>query len=547
MKQGPPLGIRERFQRKLRINLGGEEIYTKEAFELCPAGNSKSSPPTGENMPPTFSASRSRTLRWMWPLAIALLLLAGLTGCGGASRTAIPPATEPPVQATSPTQALPTQTPADEPRPDGTTFLRATMPSAPTPATPPVTAPPQPTPAEELQSDKERTNSPRATAHDLRSLVRGNNAFALDLYQVLSNGEGNLFYSPFSISQALAMTLAGARGETERQMLDTLHYELSQDRLHPSFNSLDRELASRGRSLQGEEGQYFQLNVANAIWGQQGYEFLPGFLDVLAENYGAGLRTLDFAGAPEEARVRINDWVSGETEEKIKDLLPPGAVDRLTRLVLTNAIYFNASWSWPFDKRLTQERPFYMAEGGRVEAPMMSETSQYFYGYAKGDGYQAVDVPYSLDEMSMIILLPDEGMFHEFEDSLNAEVLDRILGDIEIDYVTLTMPLFKFESQFDLGETLAGMGMPDAFGAGADFSGMTGTRELRISKVVHKAFVSVDERGTEAAAATAVAVPTSGPTKEPIPVTVDRPFIFLIRDTATGTLLFLGRMMNPKH
>ena len=188
-----------------------------------------------------------------------------------------------------------------------------------------------------------------------------------------------------------------------------------------------------------------------------------------------------------------------------------------------------------------------MAEGGRVEAPMMSETSQYFYGYAKGDGYQAVDVPYSLDEMSMIILLPDEGMFHEFEDSLNAEVLDRILGDIEIDYVTLTMPLFKFESQFDLGETLAGMGMPDAFGAGADFSGMTGTRELRISKVVHKAFVSVDERGTEAAAATAVAVPTSGPTKEPIPVTVDRPFIFLIRDTATGTLLFLGRMMNPKH
>ena len=496
-------------------------------------------------MPPAFSAAWSRTLRWMWPLTIALLLLAGLTGCGGASRTAIPPATEPPVQATTPTHALPTQTPAGEPRPDATTFLRATMPSAPTPATPPVTALPQPTPAEELRSDRERTNLPRATAQDLRSLVRGNNAFALDLYQVLSNGEGNLFYSPFSISQALAMTLAGAKGETERQMADTLQYELSQDRLHTAFNALDRELASRGKSPRDEDDHYFQLNVANATWGQQDYEFLTGFLDVLAENYGAGLRPLDFAGAPEEVRVRINDWISGETEEKIRDLLPPGAVDSRTRLVLTNAVYFNASWTWPFDKQLTQERPFHLPEGGRVEAPMMSETSKDFYGYAKGGGYQAVDVPYSLGEMSMTILLPDEGTFQEFEDSLNAEALDRILDGIEIDYVTLTMPLFKFESQFDLGETLAEMGMPDAFGADADFSGMTGTRELRISKVVHKAFVSVDERGTEAAAATAVVVPTSGPTKEPIPVTVDRPFIILIRDRATGTLLFLGRVMNP--
>ncbi len=219
-------------------------------------------------------------------MTIALILLAGLTGCGGASPTAIPPTTEPPVQATPPTHALPTQTPADEPRPDGTTFPRATVSPAPTPATPPVNAHPAPTPAEELRSDRERTNSPRATAQDLRSLVGGNNDFALDLYQVLSNGEGNLFYSPFSISQALAMTLAGARGETERQMADTLHYELPQDRLHPSFNTLDRELASRGKNPRDEDDHYFQLNVANAIWGQQGYEFLPGFLDVLAGNYG---------------------------------------------------------------------------------------------------------------------------------------------------------------------------------------------------------------------------------------------------------------------
>ena len=181
-----------------------------------------------------------------------------------------------------------------------------------------------------------------------------------------------------------------------------------------------------------------------------------------------------------------------------------------------------------------------------VGAPMMEETSEDFYGYAKGDGYQAVDVPYYPGEMSMTILLPDEGTFGEFEDSLNAEQLDRILDKIEIDYITLTMPLFKFDSEFDLGKTLDGMGMTDAFGAGADFSGMTGTRELHISIVVHKAFVSVDEEGTEAAAATAVGMLLSGPSKEPILVTVDRPFIFLIRDRATGAVLFLGRVMNPK-
>ena len=394
----------------------------------------------------------------------------------------------------------------------------------------------------EVRSDRQRNDSPRASAGDLKALVQGNNTFAFELYRELSNGQGNLFFSPFSISQALAMTLAGARGETERQMTNTLHYELPQSALHPSFNALDRELASRGRDLQAEENQFFELNIANAIWGQQGYEFLPDFLDVLAENYGAGLRPVDFAGAPEESRVKINDWVSSETQDKIKDLLPYGAVNERTRLVLTNAIYFNASWQWPFDKRLTRELPFQLAGGTMVEVPMMTETSRDFYGYVKGEGYQAVDVPYSSGEMSMTILLPDEGTFEEFEDSLNAQGLDRILDDIEIGHITVTMPLFELESEFSLDQTLAEMGMPDAFGAGADFSGMTGTRELWVSEVAHKAFVSVDEEGTEAAAATAVVVQVSGPTL----VTVDRPFIFFIRDRATGAVLFLGRVMNPK-
>ena len=225
--------------------------------------------------------------------------------------------------------------------------------------------------------------------------------------------------------------------------------------------------------------------------------------------------------------------------------MPPERIDPSTRLVLTNAIYFNASWHWPFDSRQTKVRPFHLDGGASVDVPMMTETSKDIYGYAKGDGYLAVDVPNSYGEMSKMVLLPDERDLGALENSLNADLLDRIMDDIEIDNVTLTMPPFEFESEFSLGETLAGMGMPDALGDRADFSGMVGSKGLRISEVVQKAFVSVDERGTEAAAATAVAVHVSGPNKDPIPVTVNRPFIFLIRDAATGTVLSLGRVMNP--
>ena len=347
------------------------------------------------------------------------------------------------------------------------------------------------------------------------------------------------------------MTSAGARGETLSQMAETLEHQLPKSDLHPAFNALDRTLASRGQEPggtpndAGEAAQYFRLNIANAVWGQDGRHFLPDFLDLLAEHYGAGMMGVDFVGAPDESRVRINDWVAEETEGKVKDLLPPGVIDSYTRLVITNAIYFNASWLWQFNPRDTEVRPFRLAGGGTVRVPMMTETTKEFYGYAKGNGYQAIDVPYSWGEMSMIVLLPDEGALEEFEGSLDSEMLDRIIDDIKTDYVTLTMPLFEFESEFSLGDTLAGMGMPGAFGDGADFSGMTGSRDLWISEVVHKAFVSVDEEGTEAAAATGVVMLTSGTSKEPIEVTVDRPFIFLIRDTGTGTVLFLGRVSNP--
>jgi serpin B len=392
-------------------------------------------------------------------------------------------------------------------------------------------------------SDKPRETSPDVSEADLALLIEGNSAFAFDLYQALREEEGNLFYSPHSISVALAMTYAGARSDTAEQMANTLHFILEQDRLHPAFNWLDAELAKRGEGAQGKDGEGFRLNIVNAIWGQKDYSFLTDFLDVLAENYGAGLRILDFITETEKSRVTINDWVSDQTEDRIKDLIPQGAIDALTRLVLTNAIYFNAAWEYPFDKKMTANGPFYLLDGGQVTVPMMRQTES--FGYTQGEGYQAVELLYDGDELSMVILLPASGNFEAFEEGLQAQQISDIISGLQFAEVTLTMPKFEFDSEFSLKDTLAEMGMPAAFSEAADFSGMTGTRDLCISAVLHKAFVSVDEAGTEAAAATAVIVGETAIPEQPVEVTVDHPFIFLIRDIETGAILFVGRVLNP--
>jgi serpin B len=327
-------------------------------------------------------------------------------------------------------------------------------------------------------------------------------------------------------------------------MADTLHFLLEQARLHPAFNWLDAELAQRGGGAQGKDGKGFRLNIVNAIWGQKDYEFLTEFLDVLAENYGAGLRILDFINEAGKCRVTINDWVSNQTEGRIKDLIPPDAISELTRLVLTNAIYFNAAWKYPFDEGMTSDVPFYLLDGGQVTVPMMRQTES--FGYTKGEGYQAVELLYDGDELSMVILLPASGDFETFEEELGAQQVDAIISELQSARVTVTMPRFEFESQFSLKDTLSDMGMPIAFSpAEADFSGMTVNRELFISDVVHKAFVAVDEAGTEAAAATAVIMDYRAVPEPPVEVTIDRPFIFLIRDIETGAILFVGRVLNP--
>lgn len=394
-----------------------------------------------------------------------------------------------------------------------------------------------------LQSDKPRDTSPAVNEADLAALVDGNNAFAFNLYQVLRQKESNLFYSPYSISEALAMTYAGARGETEKDMADALYFMLPQDRLHPAFNGLDLQLTQRGEGAKGKDEEGFRLHVVNAIWGQKDYKFLGEFLDVLAQNYGAGLRILDFINETEQSRLTINKWVSDQTEERIKNLVPEGAINQLTRLVLTNAIYFNAAWQHPFNEDATSDGLFHLLSGSDVTVPMMKQTES--YRYTAADDYEAVELPYDGQELSMVILLPKAGQFIAFEERLEAEFVKAIIDNLETREVALTIPKFEYESSFGLKEALKTLGMGVAFTTDADLSGMNGKRDLFIQDVLHKAFVSVDEAGTEAAAATAVIVGLTALPPEPVAVAVDRPFIFFIRDIPTGSMIFVGRVLNP--
>ncbi|MGB9521536.1 MAG: serpin family protein [Anaerolineales bacterium] len=406
-------------------------------------------------------------------------------------------------------------------------------------------ATPTPAFAQVAQSEKPRLITPQAASGDVEALVAGNNAFALDLYQqLIQEKEGNIFYSPDSISLALAMTYAGARGQTESQMAQTLHFALAQDRLHPAFNSLDLYFASLGKSAQGSDDQGFRLHIVNALWGQKGFQFLQDFLDLLAQNYGAGIRLLDFSANPEAARVTINDWVSQQTEGKIKDLIPPGTLDALTRLVLTNAIYFNAAWAHPFDENQTSPAPFYLLNGSQVSVPMMQTTAS--LGTFTGEGYQGVTIPYDGNELEMVLIMPQVGKFEQIEKGLTATWLTDQLARREFHRVELHMPKFKVESDFSLVKSLSALGMPQAFSDQADFSGMDGRRDLYIGEVVHKAYISVNEAGTEAAAATAVIMELTAAMPETIkPIHLDHPFIYFIRDVQNGSILFAGRLVNP--
>lgn len=378
-------------------------------------------------------------------------------------------------------------------------------------------------------------------AADKTAVAEGNNAFAVALYGRLRSQKGNLFFSPESISTALAMAYAGARGSTAVEMAKTLHFTLPPDKLHPAMGALLKDLNA------AHEG--YQLSVANALWAQQGYTFLDAFLNLLKSDYGAGLNQVDFKGATEAARLTINQWVEQKTQDKIKNLLQPGALRSDTRLVLTNAIYFKGNWETQFDKAQTKDEDFHLSPAQTAKAPLMHREGR--FSYFDGGSLQVLEIPYKSKELSLIVLLPKEPEgLPGLEQSLSESSLQQWLQQLaSVAKVIVTLPKFKVTQEFTLGSTLSAMGMPQAFASRADFSGMTGHRDFAISEVIHKAYIDLNEEGTEAAAATAVtmrALAMRAPEGPPPVFRADHPFVFMIRDNRSSSILFMGRVTDPR-
>ncbi|MBL8798361.1 MAG: serpin family protein, partial [Planctomycetia bacterium] len=372
---------------------------------------------------------------------------------------------------------------------------------------------------------------------DRAALVQGNNQFAFDLYGRLRQEKGNLFLSPYSISTALGMTSAGARKDSLTQMEKTLRFPVEQTRLHPAFGALLRDTKA---------GKGYQLSVANALWCQVNYPFHDDFLKVNETYYGGKPTGLEFRKT-EEARQTINTWVEKQTQDKIKELLKPNVLDADTRLVLTNAIYFKGDWADKFDKKLTQDQPF-LTSSAKVPVPLMRRNGD--YKYLDGGSFQALELPYANKELSMLVFLPKkvDGLA-EFEQTLSAEKLQTWQGQMRQREVRVFLPRFKMTAEFKLNNVLQALGMSDVFDKGrSNLSGITNAEQLYITAAIHKAFVDVNEEGTEAAAATAVLIaPTSAPLVQPPPeFRADHPFFFVIRDNRSGSILFAGRLVEPE-
>jgi serpin B len=391
-----------------------------------------------------------------------------------------------------------------------------------------------PAPPTELRSAQARVTSPLLQDGDLATLTADNGRFAWDLYQAVRATPGNLAFSPASISIALAMAYGGARCTTADQMAATLHFSLAPARLHPAFDALDLAL---------EPPQSVHLALANALWAPSRTSVLPDYLDLLAESYGAGVHLVDFARDPEGAREAINQWVSDETSGNIPALLAPGSIDKNTALALTNAVYFQANWQGAFGG--VNAGGTFQAPAGPVTTAMMSSAPP-TPGWS-GTGYRAVALPYIDGDAatSMVLVVPDAGTFDAFEAALTGDTLEAILAAAPTTMYSVTMPRFTVQASLPLARTLAGMGMTDAFTGNADFSGIDGTHDLFIKDVVHQTVVAVDEKGTKAAAATAVTFQAKLAVELGELLVVDHPFLFVIRDEATGTILFLGRVVDP--
>lgn len=393
----------------------------------------------------------------------------------------------------------------------------------------------------------------------LEALVSDTNAFSLALYRETTEESPteNGLVSPLSVTITLAMAYAGAREDTRSQMRETFNYTASKESLHPAFNALQRELNDRGDEIDPaglpekfdteDDPVPFELSLVNAVWGQSGFPFKEAYLDVLADHYGGGLREVDYQTDPERARQTINEWVADRTEDRIDELLPEGALTTLTRLVLTNAVYFRANWQDPFEPDDTEPAPFTPIEGPAVHVPMMQKHEP--VPYTEVAGAKAIDLPYLGGAVSMLFVLPPAGEFEAFEDAFDMDTFSTIVDSLERQEGSVAIPKFEFGKGLQLKPTLETLGMTAAFDPQeADFSGMADLDQsldrLFIDQVYHDTYISVDETGTEAAAATgAVAGLTSAP-EEQFEFVADRPFLIAIRDRPTGALLFLGRVVD---
>jgi serpin B len=395
---------------------------------------------------------------------------------------------------------------------------------------------------------------PMAAPAQVESLVASNTAFALNLYTELATNSGNLFFSPYSISTCLAMIYAGARGDTEAQMAQVLGFGTNQQQFASLFGELQSELEAE------QETNVLELNIANALWTQEGFPFLAAFLETATNQYQASVSQADFITQAAAVTQTINNWAAQKTENKIQNLLPPGFINASTRLVLANAIYFLGVWTEAFAETNTSTQPFYLSSTNVVEAPLMYQPAPsaghgILFNYmasddfdGQGTGFQAIELPYASNQVSMVILLPAQADgLGQLEQQLSPAFLSNVLAQMVAQPVSIYLPEFTMESAFNLSETLPAMGMPDAFTPFvANFSGMDGMMDLYLSFVLHKAWVQVSEAGTEAAAVTIGGITT---TLAGFPPTfrADHPFIFLIRDTQSGSILFLGRLANPSQ
>ncbi|XP_037375062.1 leukocyte elastase inhibitor isoform X2 [Talpa occidentalis] len=379
----------------------------------------------------------------------------------------------------------------------------------------------------------------------MEQLSAANSAFALDLFRTLSEDSpsGNLFFSPLSISSALAMIFLGTRGNTATQVSKTLHFDAVEE-VHSRFQSLNADINKRDAA--------YVLKLANRLYGEKTYNFLPEFLTSTQKMYGAGLDSVDFRGASEDARMVINEWVKGQTEGKIPEVLAAGVVDSMTKLVLVNAIYFKGSWQDEFRKEETKDTPFKMNKKETKTVKMMYQKQKLPFGYIQDLKCRVLELPYKGGELSMVILLPDDiedestGL-KKIEQQLTLEKLREWTKPQNMNHmdVHVHLPKFKLEESYNLNSHLARMGVEDLFSSSkADLSGMTETRDIFISKIIHKSFVEVNEEGTEAAAATAgIAMFCMLPLEENF--VADHPFIFMIRHNSSGNILFLGRFCSP--